>query len=64
MLNIKHSSHQQAPTSADPNLESHNDCVSIERNPQIQELIRNTLFQDLIHDLILGKLRLTRRYTS
>lgn len=56
MLNIKHSSHQQAPTSADSNLESHNDRISIERNPQIQELIQNTRFQTLIHELILGKL--------
>lgn len=56
MNNIENTFQQQAPASADSNLESHNDCISVERNPQIQELIQNTRFQNLIHDLILGKL--------
>lgn len=56
MNNTKCTLQQQAPTFADTNLESHNDYISAERNPQIQELIQNTRFQTLIHDLILGKL--------
>lgn len=56
MNNIENTFQQQAPTFADSNLKLDNDCISAERNPQIQELIQNTRFQNLIHDLILGKL--------
>ena len=43
MNNINHNLHRQTPIFADT-------------DSQIQELIQNSRFQDLIHDLILGRL--------